>query len=421
MVNFLKIKDTFCVLPWVHLFIHNTGELKVCLVSQLSLVKDDNSRDFNVSDINDLDAIMNSKVMKKIRLNMLKGIWNKTCNRCKEPEKAGGCMERIWFNNFFKNDILRLIRNTREDGSIDPRVLFLDIRLGNACNLSCKMCFPYTSDKCLHDIERIYPEKKEYLKRFKEIGWLKDPAAWNKIYGLIPNLKYVSIAGGEPMIIPEAAKFLEKCTSLGYSRNIVVRYSTNATIIMEGIEKVWREFAKIRLVCSIDGFGEMNNYIRYPSNWKAVDHNLKEFNRYHRDFNLELVQINTCVHVINVFYLDELYGYLTSGGFDFVSPAPMLSAVDNPEYLNCKILPLEIKEEAKNYLIQTREKYRSKIPGRYHRNLNYFDYIIDNMYLEQRDDLLPVFIDTNERFDRLRKQDILKVAPKLKELMNERE
>ncbi len=404
----------------MHLFIHNTGELKACLVSQLSLVKDDNSREFNVSDIDDLNAIMNSKILKKIRLNMLKGIWNNTCNRCMEPEKAGGCMERIWFNNFFKNDILRLLNNTREDGSIDPKILFLDIRLGNTCNLSCKMCFPYTSKNVLKDIEKIYPEKKGYISRFKEIKWLKDPVIWKKIYGLIPHLKYVSLAGGEPMIIPEAANFLEKCITMGYSHNIVVRYSTNVTVIREGIEKLWREFSKIRLVCSIDGYNEMNNYVRYPSNWEAINSNLKKYERYHKEYNLELVQINTCVHVINVFYLSELYEYLTSCEFDFISPAPMLSAVDNPEYLSCKILPLKMKEEVKNYLIQTREKYRNKIPGQYLQNLNYFDYIIDNMYLEQREDLLPVFIDLNDRFDKLRNQDILKIAPRLKELMDKK-
>lgn len=219
------------------------------------------------------------------------------------------------------------------------------------------------------------------------------------------------------MINPSMIRFLNKCIETGYSHNMVINYITNATIIPHGIEKLWREFKHIQLVLSLDGYGEMNSYIRYPSNWEIINFNLKKLDRYHEIYNIEVMTINTVVQVYNVFYLDELMEYIT-GEFEFLNPVPDLSALDFPNYLSCKILPLEMKEEAKKYLIQTRDKYIEKIPERYHFSLSIFDYFIEHMYSEQNDNLIPTFIDITERWDKLRKQDILKIAPKLKDLMN---
>lgn len=44
-----------------------------------------------------------------------------------------------WVNELGIDDILK---DTQEDGSVPPRVRYIDLRLGSKCQLSCVMCSP---------------------------------------------------------------------------------------------------------------------------------------------------------------------------------------------------------------------------------------------------------------------------------------
>ena len=149
-----------------------------------------------------------------------------------------------------------------------------------------------------------------------------------------------------------------------------------------------------------------------PSNWETIHSNLKKLDRNHKEYNLEIIILNTTVQIYNIFYLDKLLEYLT-GEFEFIFPVPMLAPLTDPHYLNCTMMPLKMKEEAKKYLLQTKEKFRSIIPDYFQDFLTYIDLIIDFMYSEQNNQNIPDFIDFNSRWDKLRNQNLLDYAPKL--------
>ena len=111
---------------------------------------------------------------------------------------------------------------TNEDGSIkeETPILHTDIRLGNLCNLKCRMCGPTESspwkddwfhafgwNKFKHDAA---DNKFLYLKKDKQ-GQIcidgHDPYSWhergdifNQIVENAPNIEMIHISGGEPTI-----------------------------------------------------------------------------------------------------------------------------------------------------------------------------------------------------------------------------
>lgn len=169
MFEYEKVKDTFCIVPWVQLFIHSTGTLRVCCLFQSPLLDNDGMREFDVYDIDNINAIMNTTSLKDIRLSMLKGIWVEGCRRCQDRERAGGKSVRYWLNINFKDFIPQLLNTTRADGSIDPKILSLDIRLGNTCNLRCRMCYTGNSVNLIKDFEKLFPDYEQEFSENKSL------------------------------------------------------------------------------------------------------------------------------------------------------------------------------------------------------------------------------------------------------------
>ena len=60
--------------------------------------------------------------------------------KCFKEEKAGYQSKRIWENRLWMGrlDTNRLLRETREDGSIPEKIYYVDLRLG--VKMQLKMC-----------------------------------------------------------------------------------------------------------------------------------------------------------------------------------------------------------------------------------------------------------------------------------------
>ena len=93
--------------------------------------------------------------ISSVRTSMLKGDQVPECASCYKNEKLHGNSKRTYINEeYFKHN------NDVSEHSIK----MIDLKLGNTCNLKCKMCFPYASS--------------ELWKEWKDLGWNskdKDP------------------------------------------------------------------------------------------------------------------------------------------------------------------------------------------------------------------------------------------------------
>ncbi len=363
-----NVSSSFCVVPWLHRLVNERGFFKVCCVAEgkENFLTDQGGKRIHIQGDQSEEEIFNSPRLREMRRKMFNGEWDGICTRCLSAERAGGTSNRTARNDNFRHRIPDLLSATAPDGTAAaPAVRHLDLRLGNHCNLTCRMCSPGASKLWIDSFDRVQPKGyrlgRNYLGKLRKLDWFRDPDVWRKFRAQLPSIEWLHFAGGEPMMVPEMIQALRICIDSGFAKEIALGYTTNLTLLPRSVTELWPRFKSVSLNCSIDGYGAVNGYIRRPSRWEAVNRNLRMVDAHFTEWNLRQVSTNTTVQIYNVLGLDKLYAYFRSE-FDHVLPAPFLSPLSWPPYLSVQNLPPDIKRIARERLLQekTRAEYRER-------------------------------------------------------------
>ena len=417
-MNNLKDKTkTFCVLPWIHSYVNSNGAYQVCCTADEyhKGIPDNNGVIFNINNRPNVNEIMNSDFMKSLRAKMLEGEWSATCTRCLETEKLEGVSRRLLENLEHSDSIDNLIQKTKEDGEIQVKLKTLDYRLGNLCNLQCRMCSPFSSENWIKDWNDVMPPQDhlslEQVSYYKNFDWIKKDFLLEEFKEKIIGVERIHFAGGEPLLSPQMSKILKECIHLGLAKNISISYNTNATVLPKEVLNLWKEFKEIKLLCSIDGFDEVNSYIRFPSKWSIIDTNLKYLDNHADELNITEILLSCTVQIYNVLSLRDLYEYASD--FKKIIPAINLINLNFPDYMSSKVLPVDAKLEAEIRLLQIAKKLEVKIPESHL-------YLIDNIYqiinFMNQEDLtseLSKFKKINSQIDKKKKFKLSESIPEL--------
>ncbi len=414
-------RDTFCVLPWIHSFVNSNGAYQVCCTSEEHHdgIRDLDNNYFNIKNKPNLEDIRNAELMKSLRLKMLSGEWDRICTRCFETERLDGTSRRMIENSEHQTILEELINNTHSDGSIKNQFKTLDYRLGNKCNLECRMCGVFSSEKWIADWNKVKPAKEalteEQLNYFKNFNWPEDQYLVEEFKGKQGRVERIHFGGGEPLISKQMTALLQECVKSGSAKNITLSYNTNITVLPKDVLHLWKEFKGVKLLCSVDGFNEINEYIRYPSNWSHVDKNLHFLDENFKELGLVEVLLSTTVQIYNVLNLKELYDYVR--GFKNITPALNLINLHFPVYLSTQVLPLAAKKIATGRLIKIAKNLENAL-------LPEQQYLLDNIYqiinfMNERDlsKKLAEFKKTNKKFDELKNAKLSTSLPELNELL----
>lgn len=331
-------KTNICVLPFIHLATHPNGVVTPCCQSDMtngfSFSKDE---EVNILGKESIEQISNSTNFCGIRKKMLDGEQPKECAGCYRLEEMGGISKRNYENDKYKHTVDELKNLVNEEGKLNKiNYKFIELRLGNVCNLKCLTCNPMSSTKWNEDVEHL-PEKFQsgYYSIDKSFStWYKDKSWYDELLENSDDLEEIYINGGEPMIIKEHLYFLQKLHDSGRSKNIRLLYSINLTLISDKIIELWGKFKSIQLNVSIDDLNERNDYIRYPSNFNQIEQNLNKLTN--RGFDIKVIQT---VSVLNVYNLSNFYRYFTEKGFSIEH-----NYVYWPEYLHVSLLGDDLKQ-----------------------------------------------------------------------------
>lgn len=213
---------------------------------------------------------INAPNLKQLRKQLIDGEWPKACENCREAEEAGvGSMRMIW-NRSLEDCEIPIVEHVSPEN-----IYYLDLTFSTKCNSKCMTCSPDLSDfweEEYNTIWRIKPYNKVQYKRICIDDTNADSLARD-----FPNVRNISFIGGEPTISDEHVRFLEMLVAQGRSRNIRLSYVTNLTGINQRLISLWNQFRSVHVSVSIDGYGKVNEYIRYPIKWAKSEANLRTF------------------------------------------------------------------------------------------------------------------------------------------------
>ena len=388
-------KPYFCVLPWIHIYTNPDGKLLPCCVA-------DNNAPFPKISDDKFPLLFNSTPMKELRHNMLNDIPSRACNYCYTLEKYGSHSHRKHSNGKYlsHDNVLKIIENTEPDGTInDINILYWDVRFSNVCNYKCRMCGSRYSTKWYEDAD---------LQGYKVIP--KDPAVsisnvqqfCDENVEYLKSIKYIYFAGGEPLVQAEHYEFLDWC--IKNNVNAELYYQSNGSILKYSkydIFDLWSKFKKVTYSVSLDGLGPMGEYIRSGYDDKKVDKNLTKICE-HFGSNKEIT-VNATFMIYNAFFATEFFDQMES------KPWVMMTNVYtqlllNPEYLQPKVLPAELKKQAIDKIINSKwyEKYPKK-----------FESLLSNLAEDSTPELWSKFKATTAALDLRRGENILDYFPEL--------
>ncbi len=419
-----KFGKTFCVLPWIHSFINLGGEHQVCCTGEefSNYILDENNKRMNVLDNKSVDDVMNSQYMKDFRLKLLAGEFPNACTRCAVTEKNDGISRRCIENDQYSELVEDLIEETKEDGEIDPKIIHSDYRLGNICNLKCRMCNPRATKKWIKDYsilsEDVLPQ--EFLSKidsYKKSPWLDSEILTDDFRKKLPTMTRLHFGGGEPLYNPKMLEMLRISIEMGHAHKLTISYNTNLTILNNEILDLWKQFKSVKLLISIDGFGELNDYIRPPSKWGVIDKNLKFLDTHHADYNIEEIIVSTTVQINNVLHLDKLFNYLCD--FSFVERCPNLIALYFPQQLSLITLPKPLTILAKFKIDSILEKIK-KQDGVQEYMIQNLRQIRESLKIRESQDpkLFKKFVKFSREYDNANGLDLLSVNPEFEKFIS---
>lgn len=438
------MSTSFCPIPWIFQAVRNNGDIRICCQANITknqgVVRHENGIPFNAGRDNMTDA-RNATLMREVRKNMIAGEWSEECGRCQQEENAGLNSRRQyeidnW--NFSYDDAVRL---TDHDGSVhNTKLEYYDLRFGNLCNLACRMCGP-TDSHTWYEQWTDYHGSEEYndthgvVKLIRndngrlttsDYDWHSSETFWNQLEANIPNIKHVYMAGGEPMMIERHYEFLQKCIDVNHSAKMILEYNTNMSNLPNRVLDMWTKFKQVRVGASIDGYGEIIEYQRWPLKWTQAYKNLQKLDEYAQNHSNIIAWLACTVTAYNAFHIPDFMRWkLEESSFKKINSTlkrPIIThhVAHGPKRVNIRVLPKDIKES----LI---EKYSN--------SLNYFQHNFEeNIYInassilnsiikyaqaDQYDDKLKEFVKFTKYLDNKRKQNIVNLVPELESIFNE--
>jgi MoaA/NifB/PqqE/SkfB family radical SAM enzyme len=379
-----------------------------------------------------LEEIWNNKTMTRIRQQVLNDERPAECAPCFALEDQGveSLRQRHIKGNIPEariNLYPNALDHLRNDFTMPFEFPTMEIKLNNLCNLKCRMCNPTdsTSWNDWDQVEEFYDKegnyisdnvrtlnliRKPYLDKFED-----NPNWWESFEKLLPYFRRVEFAGGEPLMDPQHFRILDMLKPYGHQ--IEIKYATNGTTL--GISKgrtvhdYWPYFRSVAVNVSIDGIGNVYDYIRGNGDWNKVVDNVKEIQAIS---NISRVVGAVAVQVSNVLILDKMIEEF----LDKLNIVFYTNMVNYPNVLSAQVLPGPLKNLAITRLLNVQDRLSGfKLVQEHPMLLNLtrgqIQGVINYLNANDQSDKWQDCVEFNRRLDATRQQSFTDVTPEFKQ------
>ena len=395
-----KIQDTFCVLPWMHLYVGPDGNVLPCCQA-------DHQYPIGNIEKQSIDSIAKSESFNRLRANMIAGVRSKECSRCYYKEDSGIVSGRLISNEKWPHI---KIDELNPDGTVDQfNPIYLDIRLSNICNLKCRMCNGYFSSSIAQEEKELFGNDSSIKSNLR---LQQRKSKLEEIIEYLPSAEKIYFAGGEPLLAMEHYEILNALIACG-NTNLKITYNTNFTTLQYrdvSVLDLWNNFSNIQIGASLDAQGKVAEYIRHGTDWKTIESNLRLVKSQCPHVNFT---VTSTVGLLNVASLIDLQkGWHTSGLLDLSKFS--MTIMIGPDHLTVCTLPVEQKKRfeilIKNHISWCQENLAYPLANQWEDVLKY-------MWSNDNSHQLKEFERLTNLMDHHRKESLAQVIPELQNLL----
>jgi len=308
--------DNFCVLPWISLEASPIGTVRPCCLADDEIVNNAGEK-FSLLSSNFKD-IQDSNSMQELRQQFLAGKRPQTCRKCWNEERAGRTSKRMHTLDRLKHML------PDQEWTVEAKpLMFLDLKLGNICNLKCRICGSWSSSQFAAEEIAWTPreqQKQTYAYQMMRSGsWPRENTQfWREIDTVLDDIRYIEFTGGEPFMIQEHFDMLQGMVDRGIADQVEIHYNTNGTHYPEQAPAIWQHFKTVEIALSIDDVAERFEYQRTNAVWTDVLKNVARFRQLKTQLPNIQLQCCTTVNVFNIRYLRQVADWIDYQDFNFV-------------------------------------------------------------------------------------------------------
>ena len=382
----MNTPKTICMLPWISMEVTPTGTYRPCCLYSESIPN------INVHTGHSIQDAQYSDYMKSLRQQFLTGEKPTGCQMCWNEEAVVGRMSKR------KATYIKL-KNVKQDyteNAVAP--IFLDLKLGNICNLKCRICGSWSSSKWAQEEIDIASGENELARQQLLNGqWpRKVPSWWEALEDALPFVEYLEFTGGEPFLINEHFDLLEKLVEKGYASKIDIHYNTNGTVWPVRSE-LWKHFKRVEIAFSIDDVGKRFEYQRYGTRWEETQEVIRK--AVNSPYQL---QVCTTFNIQNAYYWPETEAWILDQGIKDIH----YNILHEPPMFNLRNMPDDIKDTYRQKMKQCR------IPNKIEQVIKFMELPGENTLNELKDRL--------QKSDEYRKQSFSETHPEVWNLISDR-
>jgi MoaA/NifB/PqqE/SkfB family radical SAM enzyme len=391
-------KNTYCILAECGMSTQNNGGATICNQSR-TLFQTDSKESMLLQDYS-LEQVWNSGTRKEIQDDLNNGIRNPNCENCWAEEDAGKISQRMNYNRRYPD--LKPLPD-------QPRIMIF--KPGNTCNLACRHCNPMVSSVWIKDswtVEIQPVSDQSYIDYAKRFATARDSfrdnnaGVWSTLNRWMPNIVFYDLYGAEPTLIAPLMNVLDEAARQGVAKDQEVHVNTNGTIWRDSYRETYSQFKKVSIGISLDAVGAQSDYMRYPSKWDNIYTNLTKYRALADEFPHIDVHISTTVSLLNIYYVDEIWDFLTKEGLRCE-----FNLLHQPEYINARIAPAAAKK-------QIEQKLRAFDPDQHlHHWVNQRDFVINflNLEFDNSQEYFQKFWHFTTEYDKIRNESYAETFP----------
>ncbi len=321
----------FCAKPFSAIFLGPDGGVRPCC----SLAGGDLGNLNNQS----IEEILNGELAKSIRQSFINNEWHTSCSLCRKQEDIGQGLSERWYNpNYDYSEAFKT-------GADYFKLMSMDLRWTNLCNLACNYCTPYFSSRWAHinnvRVNSLQKENVENLLRYIENN--------------LDSISGIMMLGGEPLLQKENSKLLDILSNSSASVPITILTNLSNPIETNTIaQKLLNWQDKVEWCISIETIGDRFEYVRDGASWKVLNDNIDILSKNRP--NVSRINLYPIYCLYSAFNLEEYFEWAVSINADNI----VWQMLFDPESLSILNLNKDLKLESIVEIDKIIQKYSTK-------------------------------------------------------------